>query len=79
MAVYAISGIVLTFRNTDYLKKEVLIESKLDIGLEEDDLGRALGKRSFKIDKIEGNLVYFDGGTYHKITGQASYIEMKSH
>lgn len=77
MAVYAISGLVLTFRNTDYLKKEVLIESKLDIGLEDEDLGRALGKRAFKVDKTEGNLVYFKGGTYDKITGQASYIEMK--
>ena len=43
MAVYAISGIVLTFRNTDFLKKEVQIEKKLGIGLEAEALGSALG------------------------------------
>ncbi|MDB4270630.1 PepSY domain-containing protein [bacterium] len=77
MAVYAISGIVLTFRNTDYLKKEVHIEKKLRIGLEDEALGSALGKRGFKIDKQEGDMVYFKGGTYNKTTGQASYTEMK--
>lgn len=77
MAVYAVSGIVLTFRNTDFLKKEVPIVKKLDTGLENEDLGRALGQRAFKVDRVEGDLVYFKGGTYNKMTGQASYTEMK--
>ena len=29
MAVYAISGIVLTFRNTDYMKKEVEVSREV--------------------------------------------------
>ena len=32
MAVYAISGIVLTFRNTDYMKSEVQVTRTLEPG-----------------------------------------------
>ncbi|MGB5386875.1 MAG: hypothetical protein WBN20_08835 [Eudoraea sp.] len=45
--------------------------------MEDEDLGRALGQRVIKLDRVEGNLVYFKGGTYNKMTGQASYTEMK--
>lgn len=77
MAVYAISGIVLTFRNTDYMKSEVQIDRTLETNLEGDALGMALQRRGFKADKTEGDLIYFQGGTYNKATGQASYTEKK--
>jgi hypothetical protein len=77
MAVYAISGIVLTFRNTDYMKSEVQVDRTLETDLEGEALGRALQRRGFKADKAEGDLVYFDGGTYNRDTGEASYTEKK--
>ena len=77
MAVYAISGIVLTFRNTDYMKSEVQVNRTLETNLEGEALGRALQRRGFKADRTEGNLVYFDGGSYNKTTGEASYTEKK--
>ena len=77
MAVYAISGIVLTFRNTDYMKSEVQVNRTLETNLEGEALGRAMQRRGFKVDKTEGELVYFDGGTYNKATGEASYTEKK--
>ncbi len=77
MAVYAISGIVLTFRNTDYMKSEVQIDRTLETNLEGDALGMALQRRGFKADKTEGDLIYFHGGTYNRATGQASYTEKK--
>ena len=77
MAVYAISGIVLTFRNTDYLKSEYQVEKTLEPNLQEEALGSALRKRGFKVDKTEGDLVYFDGGTYNMETGEASYTEKR--
>lgn len=77
MAVYAISGIVLTFRNTDYMKSEVEVNRTLETNLEGEALGRAMQRRGFKVDKTEGDLVYFDGGTYNKATGEASYTEKK--
>ena len=77
MIVYAISGIVLTFRNTDYLKKEIHIEKTLAPNIGAEDLGRALGMGRFQVDKEEGNLMYFRGGTYNKTTGVADYTEKK--
>ena len=77
MAVYAISGIVLTFRNTDYMKSEVQVNRTLETNLAGEALGMALQRRGFKADKTEGDLVYFDGGSYNKATGEASYTEKK--
>jgi len=77
MIVYAISGIVLTFRNTDYLQKEIQIEKNLKPNIAADDLGRALEKGRFSVDKEEGGLIYFQGGTYNKKTGVAEYTETK--
>ncbi|WP_228237959.1 PepSY domain-containing protein [Allomuricauda sp. M10] len=77
MAVYAISGIVLTFRSTDFLKSEYEVNTTLEPNLEGEALGAALRKRAFKADKIEGDLVYFDGGTYNQKTGEASYTEKR--
>ncbi len=35
MAVYAISGILLVYRDTDFLKKEIKYEKKFDANLDE--------------------------------------------
>ena len=77
MAVYAISGIVLTFRNTDYMKSEVQVNATLQPNLNEETLGAALRKRGFKVDKTEGDVLYFNGGTYNARTGEASYTEKR--
>lgn len=77
MIVYAISGIVLTFRNTDYLQKEIQIEKNLKPNIASYDLGKALGKVRFSVDKEEGGLIYFQGGTYDQKTGLAKYTEKK--
>jgi hypothetical protein len=77
MIVYAISGIVLTFRNTDYLQKEIQIEKSLKPNIASYDLGKALGKDRFSVDKEEGELIYFQGGTYDQKTGLAKYTEKK--
>lgn len=77
MAVYAISGIVLTFRNTDFLKKEVTITKTVPAGLNEEKLGEELKMRFFKVDKTEGDIVYFGNGTYNKASGEVSYTEKR--
>ena len=73
MIVYAISGIVLTFRNTDYLKNEIHINKTLETDISAENLGRALGMGRFNVDKEEGGILYFQGGTYNKKTGMADY------
>ncbi|MDZ7612711.1 MAG: hypothetical protein U5K51_02530 [Flavobacteriaceae bacterium] len=51
MAVYAISGILMIFRDTDFLKKEIIQERTLAEGTKTEDLGKELRMRDFKITK----------------------------
>ncbi len=73
MAVYAISGITLIFRDTDFLKYETLNEKQLEPNIKNEELGRALRIRDLKIDKEEGDIIRFKQGTYNKATGMAQY------
>lgn len=73
MTVYAISGILLVFRDTDFLKKEKHYDKVIAKNLTEKDLGKELKMREVKIDKEENGLLYFKNGTYNKTTGQAVY------
>jgi hypothetical protein len=49
MSVYAISGIVLIFRDTDFLKRDKRVEQKLSPNLNAGELGKALRMRDLKI------------------------------
>lgn len=73
MAVYSISGIILIFRDTDFLKQEKQVVKTLEANLTGENLGKALKKRGFKAEKEEGDLIYFENGTYNKATGEAQY------
>lgn len=73
MAVYAISGITLIFRDTNFLKKEKLVETQLKPGIKNEELGPALRMKNFKIEKEEGDIIGFKQGTYNKSTGMAKY------
>ncbi|MGB1020789.1 MAG: hypothetical protein ACPGVF_06780, partial [Flavobacteriaceae bacterium] len=56
MFVYALSGITLTFRNTDYFKKETVVEKTIDKGLERPPLGR--GDKLISYNAETGALKY---------------------
>lgn len=73
MAVYAISGVVMIFRNTDFLKKEETVSKKLKPGLSAGDLGKEIKMRDLKIEAESGDVQSFKGGTYNKATGDAVY------
>ncbi|MEO7992080.1 MAG: hypothetical protein ABI663_21185 [Chryseolinea sp.] len=73
MAVYAISGITMIFRDTDFLKYETLNEKQLEPNIKNEELGRALRIRDLKIEKEEGDILSFKQGTYNKATGIAQY------
>lgn len=73
MAVYSISGIIMIFRETDFLKKEKQIEKTIKPNVTSADLGTELKIKNLKVEKEEGNLVYFQQGTYNKETGVANY------
>ena len=71
VVIYAISGITLVYRDTDFLKKETRVETKLSPGIELSELGNALRIRDLKVSGVEGDMIYFDGGSYNKTTGLA--------
>lgn len=72
--VYGLSGIVLIYRDTDFLKHERNIHSTLPVGLNPAEVGRALRIRDFKAAKTEGDLIYFQDGSYNKTTGETFQI-----
>jgi uncharacterized iron-regulated membrane protein len=73
MAMYALSGITLIFRDTDFLKKEMQHEKQLNPGITAETLGKELKIKGLKIDKEEGDIQIFKQGTYNKSTGEVKY------
>jgi len=73
MLIYAISGIVLIFRDTDFLKQEKIIEKKLDANLPLEEVGKVIRLRDLKLKSENGDTLFFAQGFYNKSTGQVSY------
>lgn len=73
MAVYAVSGIILIFRDTDYFKRIEHIQTQLDPALTAEALGKALEFRRFSADSEDAQKIYFRDGSYDKQTGLAEY------
>ncbi|HEV8507433.1 MAG TPA: hypothetical protein VGQ53_18605 [Chitinophagaceae bacterium] len=74
MAVYAISGVVMIFRDTDFLKREKQVEKKLAPGLKVEELGQAIRIRNLKADAETNDLIRFQQGYYNKLTGMTMYV-----
>lgn len=75
MAVYAISGVVLIFRDSDFLKKEYTINKTIDAQLTATQLPAKLGNKKLKVTKTENGVMYFKEGTYTVASGEAVYTK----
>ena len=73
MAVYAISGIILIFRDTNFLKKEKQVTKTLDANLTAEALGKAIKIKELKVEATEGDTLKFKQGFYNQATGYVSY------
>jgi hypothetical protein len=73
MAVYALSGLVLIFRDTDFLKQEKEIVKTIKTNANPEEIGKMLRMRGLKPEKTEGDVVIFKNGTYNKATGEAKF------
>jgi hypothetical protein len=73
IVIYSLSGVVLVYRETNFLKYETLVEKKLSPNTDLSELGKVLHLRDFEVIKTEGEIVYFQNGTYNKETGVAKY------
>lgn len=69
MAVYAISGMVMVFRNTDFLKHVEKIEKTIEPNLKAEQLQPIL-KMKVNVDKEENGIIFFKGGQYNTQTGE---------
>ena len=73
MAMYALSGILMIFRNTDFLKSEKITEQQLAPNLTPNELSGSLKvKGGVKPEKTVGDIVYFKQGEYNSSTGMAT-------
>lgn len=72
--IYCISGIMLTYRDTGFLKSETAIEKTIDLGLRANQLGKVLKLREIEVLSEDEKEIRFSSGTYNKETGVASYL-----
>ncbi len=75
MAVYAISGVILVYRDTDFLKKENHYEKIFDKNIDAKKLGEETKIKNLEIIETENGILYFKEGTYNSITGKADYTK----
>jgi len=73
MAVYALSGIVLIFRDTDFLKYKKKQHKTVAPNLSAEDLGKAIKMRELKFERQNGDIASFRQGSYNKVTGDVDY------
>lgn len=71
MAVYAVSGILLIFRDTDFLKQEKQVTKKIKPQATAAELKELLKIKEFQVEKEEAGKVYFKNGVYDAATGEA--------
>ena len=67
----------LSFRDTDFLKEGKQIEKQLKPNLKNEEPGRELRIRDFKVGSEDEDIISFKQGTYRKSTGMASYTAME--
>lgn len=75
MAVYAISGVLLIYRDTNFLKKEKKYDHMIATNIPNDKLGKELKIKGLEIKEQKGDLIYFKEGTYNVKTGVAKYTK----
>ncbi len=68
MAMYAISGIIMIFRQTNFLKHEVISEKQIEPNLSQSELEPIL-KMPVRNPKTENGIIQFDKNTYDPKTG----------
>lgn len=76
MAMYAISGIIMIFRETNFLKTETIETRQLEPNLTGGELSPKL-RMGVKVEKKEGDVLYFKDGNYNVVTGVATVQKMK--
>ena len=75
MAVYALSGILLIFRDTDFLKKEKQINETIEPNLSSVKVGKAIKSRDLEFTEVKNDTSFFKQGWYIPQTGAVHYTK----
>lgn len=73
MAIYSISGIIMIFRETSFLKKEVHKVMTVAPNLKNEEIGPAIKIKNLKTTEEVADIVKFKEGTYNRTTGEADF------
>lgn len=73
MAVYSLSGIILIFRDTDFLKKEYQNTKQLEAGLTQEQVGKEIKIKNLQFTTTKDAVASFEKGEYNLKTGEATY------
>lgn len=77
--VYALSGILLVYRSTGFMKSETVVTRTLDPALSIEEVGSALHLRKVSVGEDDGRRIAFSSGamardgSYDRETGEVSY------
>lgn len=71
--IYCVSGIMLTYRDTGFLKNEIQIKKSLVPGLNSNQLFEKLREKKLKLIEENGETIQFTNGTYDVETGDVTY------
>lgn len=75
MAMYALSGMVLIFRDSDVFSRVTVIRKELPADTKAEQVGEILKIRRFTIEKTENGIAYFRNGTYDTRTHAVVYTK----
>lgn len=73
MTIYALSGTVMIFRTTDFLKQEKITEREIGTNVPAKELGAKLFIRNLQVLEEDATTITFAQGSYDKTTGVATY------
>ena len=74
MGVYALSGVILIFRDTDFLKVEIQNQKQVEANLSAEQLGKEIKIKRLAYTSTSGDMVNFEQGTYNLKTGEVNYV-----
>nr|WP_320022199.1 hypothetical protein [uncultured Draconibacterium sp.] len=73
MTIYALSGTIMIFRTTDFLKQDKIKEREIGANIPAEELGPKLFIRNLQVLNEDENTITFSQGSYDKTTGVATY------
>ena len=77
MLVYSLSGMLLVFRDTDFLKSSKTVKQVVATNLDEKNLAKTLKMKNIDFREQQGDIQLFKDGQYNVKTGEVTYTSKK--